>query len=225
MSKIGKNIKKIRNVRGLSQQSFADLFGLTRGNISSYEEFRAEPRIEVLLRIANYFSIPLSDFVEKELSVNELLHYNTHIVIEPERLKAGQQLTAIPYVPSIYLPDFIKHYAEEDFIRKLPVIVVPGNSRSGLIALEVENPENLPAGFDFHRGDLLICEKINRENAHRIAGKLGILIDSEGLRTGIYKPENGSYLLALNDWIRYPFDLESDACYWLLRAEYKQYFT
>ena len=38
MSKIGYNIKKLRNVKNLSQQAFADLFNLTRGNISSYEE-------------------------------------------------------------------------------------------------------------------------------------------------------------------------------------------
>ena len=52
MSKVGKNIKKIRNVKALSQQAFADLFQLTRGNISSYEEFRAEPNIEIIVIIA-----------------------------------------------------------------------------------------------------------------------------------------------------------------------------
>lgn len=40
MSKVGRNIKKIRSVKGLSQQAFAYLFSLTRGNISSYEELR-----------------------------------------------------------------------------------------------------------------------------------------------------------------------------------------
>ena len=67
MTQIGKNIKKIRSVNGLSQQSFADLFSLTRGNISSYEESRAEPKIEVMIKIANYFGIPLSDLIEQDL--------------------------------------------------------------------------------------------------------------------------------------------------------------
>ena len=68
MTQIGKNIKKIRNVKRLSQQSFADIFDLTRGNISSYEESRAEPKIEVIMKIANFFGIPLADFIEKDLS-------------------------------------------------------------------------------------------------------------------------------------------------------------
>ena len=54
MSLFGKNIRKIRNVRNMSQQSFADLFDLKRGTLGAYEEGRSEPRIETILKIANY---------------------------------------------------------------------------------------------------------------------------------------------------------------------------
>lgn len=86
MGHIGKNIKKIRNVKGLSQQAFADLFELTRGNISSYEEMRAEPKIDILLEIAKYFGIPLEDFIQKDLSVNEMLHFKSSLVMVLENL-------------------------------------------------------------------------------------------------------------------------------------------
>lgn len=72
MSKIGRNIKKIRSVKNLSQSKFADLFKLSRASIGSYEEERAEPKIEKLIEIANYFSIKLEDLLKKELSVNEI---------------------------------------------------------------------------------------------------------------------------------------------------------
>jgi transcriptional regulator with XRE-family HTH domain len=57
MSLFGANIKKIRQVKGLSQKTFADLLDLNRGVISSYEEGRAEPKIETILKVANHFSL------------------------------------------------------------------------------------------------------------------------------------------------------------------------
>jgi len=79
MSNVGNNIKKLRKVKGMSQQAFGDIFNLTRGNISSYEEMRAEPKIEIVLKIANYFGIPVQHLIEKHLPVNEILNFNDYI--------------------------------------------------------------------------------------------------------------------------------------------------
>lgn len=223
MTKIGKNIKKIRNIKGLSQQAFADLFQLTRGNISSYEEFRAEPKIETLVRIANYFSIPLANLIEKELSVNELVHYNTALVVETEKLKVTQQLTRVPYIPIIYINDYIAQFMSEDFLRSLPQITVPNNSRFKLIAIEIENQENLPNGFNYKNGDILIYEEVTKENIHRIIGKLGILVNAEGIKWGVYKEKDNDISLALNNWVEYPFDIDAvNTQYWTLKASYQQ---
>lgn len=82
----------------MSQQAFANLLDLTRGNMSSYEEYRADPIIEVVMKIANFFGIPLSDFIEKGLSVNELLHYNAELVLDTKKLKIAQQLIKISFI-------------------------------------------------------------------------------------------------------------------------------
>lgn len=224
MTQIGKNIKKIRNVRGLSQQAFADLFGLTRGNISSYEESRAEPKIETVIRVANYFGIPLADFIEKELSVNALLHYNTKLVVETEKLKIGEQLVHIPYIPTIYIKEFALRYHEEDFYHKLPNILVPAASRFRLIALEMDNPEDLPAGLHYQPGDVLVFEQVVKENVHRIPGKPGMMTGNDGQKWGIYSNEGGAEMkLRLNEWVEYPFDINNEVMrYWVLRAVYSQ---
>ncbi|WP_100074758.1 helix-turn-helix domain-containing protein [Chryseobacterium camelliae] len=72
MSFFGTNIKKIRQVKGLSQKAFADLFDLNRGVISSYEEGRAEPKIETILKVANYFNLDLDKLLTEILQVNQL---------------------------------------------------------------------------------------------------------------------------------------------------------
>lgn len=222
MNQIGKNIKKIRNVKGLSQQAFADLFHLTRGNISSYEEFRAEPKLDVLIRIAKYFGIPLSDFIEKDLSVNELLHYNTEFVLETEKLKIAQQLTRVPYIPILYMDDYILNYQNENFIMNLPSLVLPGGSKSKLIAMEAGSQETLPSGYTFNNGDTLIYELIVKENAHRIHGRLGMMVNNEGIKSGIYEAKEDAMILSLNEWVSYPFEIDSDTQYWVLRATYTQ---
>ncbi|WP_209388857.1 helix-turn-helix domain-containing protein [Chryseobacterium sp. RR2-3-20] len=73
MSFFGTNIKKIRHVKGLSQKAFGDLFELNRGVISAYEEGRAEPKIETLLKVAHYFNLDIDDFLTKPLQVNDLV--------------------------------------------------------------------------------------------------------------------------------------------------------
>ena len=72
MSLIGKNIKKIRTLKKLNQSDFAKLFDISRASIGSYEEERAEPKIDKLIEIANYFSIDLNLLLKKELTVNEI---------------------------------------------------------------------------------------------------------------------------------------------------------
>ena len=76
MTYFGTNLKKIRQIKGLSQQAFAELIDLNRGVISSYEEGRAEPKIETLLRIATYFGIPTDDIISKPLTVNQLSNFS-----------------------------------------------------------------------------------------------------------------------------------------------------
>jgi transcriptional regulator with XRE-family HTH domain len=72
MSFIGKNIKKIRAVKKLSQAAFAELFSLARPSVGAYEEGRAEPKIDTVIAIANHFGLSTDALLRKELSVNEL---------------------------------------------------------------------------------------------------------------------------------------------------------
>jgi transcriptional regulator with XRE-family HTH domain len=76
MSVIGQNIKKIRSVKGYSQSDFAELFGMKRASIGSYEEGRAEPKIGTIIEIANHFGISIDDLLTKELSVNDLYRFD-----------------------------------------------------------------------------------------------------------------------------------------------------
>ena len=91
MSLFGKNIKYIRQSNGFSQQQFAGLFELSRASIGSYEEGRAEPKIETLIKIANHFHVTVDQLVRGNVDANSI----TQDCIEKESLPP----------PALYIED------------------------------------------------------------------------------------------------------------------------
>jgi len=65
---IDKNIRELREAKALSQTALADLIGLKRGNISSYEKGLAQPNIQNLIKLSNFFQISIDHLVREDLS-------------------------------------------------------------------------------------------------------------------------------------------------------------
>jgi transcriptional regulator with XRE-family HTH domain len=65
----------LRKKLGLSQEKLAELLGLNRGNIASYEKGSAEPRIENLIKMMQVFKVEVKDLVEKDLAGIEKLDH------------------------------------------------------------------------------------------------------------------------------------------------------
>lgn len=90
MSIFGNNIKKIRILRNMSQQEFGELFDISRGSIGSYEEDRAEPKIDTVIKIAAHFKLSIDILLTKELTINELSNFTNKIsklIEEPSKEK------------------------------------------------------------------------------------------------------------------------------------------
>src|SRR5689334_13037647 len=135
MTKIGANIKKIRTTKGLSQQAFAELFELTRGNISSYEQNRAEPRIETVNQIANHSCIPLNQFITQNLSIHEILQYNGDKVIDDENHIINLRLRQVPFInDTIYMKCCYQELSFTDF-DNFPKLILPEVNNRNMLAL------------------------------------------------------------------------------------------
>jgi len=78
---IGKNIKKIREQRGFTQQQIADLIHMHRSNYSKVESGLREPSIDALNKIAKHFGITLDELVNMKgkIPVEEKLEDKTTI--------------------------------------------------------------------------------------------------------------------------------------------------
>ncbi len=73
---LSKNFKKLRLFKSLNQTEFAELFNLKRSSIGAYEEGRAEPKLDVLIRISEHFKLPLDAIVKSELTVNQIARFD-----------------------------------------------------------------------------------------------------------------------------------------------------
>jgi transcriptional regulator with XRE-family HTH domain len=89
MSLFGKNIKKIRSVRGLTQAQLAEMIEVSRGVVSSYEEGRAEPKIETILKTADTFGLSVDYLLKNILTVNQLSGFSLPDVATKSQHKAN----------------------------------------------------------------------------------------------------------------------------------------
>ena len=65
---IGLNVKMLRKRKGKSQEEVSSELGLTRSSYSGYENGVAEPRVETLILICDYFMISLDVLLRKDFS-------------------------------------------------------------------------------------------------------------------------------------------------------------
>ena len=65
------NIRILRKRMKLSQEELASKLGLNRGNIASYENGSAEPKICNLLKMAGLFEVSIFDLTQSDLSQEE----------------------------------------------------------------------------------------------------------------------------------------------------------
>ncbi len=97
---VGKAILRLRKLRGLSQEKFALESGIDRKYISDVENGKRNVSFELLTRVANFFGVSLSYFIEEaEHSVS----FNNVEELREYLLERGNEETAF-----FTNPDFIE---------------------------------------------------------------------------------------------------------------------
>lgn len=223
MTNIGANIKKIRTTKGLSQQAFADLFELTRGNISSYEENRAEPRIDTVVRIANHFCIPLDNFVKQTLTINEILQFNGDKLIDDANHIINLQMREVPFMnDNIYMKCSHRELQFSDW-STFPKLVLPEAGNLRLVALTFNH--NIPrhaSTSQFQVNDVLIFEEVTQQNIHLCQHKTGLYAAEHEIMIGQFEMKEGQTDLILNDFKKHRFNFKQEKLFWKLFGVYQR---
>lgn len=159
MSYIGKNIKKIRGIKSLSQQAFAELFDLKRATLGAYEEQRSEPKVETIIQIANHFSIPIDDLLTKELTVNQLLKFKGELTVDSEDMQA-EVFPKIPCITEKNEADYVRFWENSRFVEDMPYLRLPLNPDNKFRAFTVSNLEMTTHEQGLFPRDIVIGEEV-----------------------------------------------------------------
>jgi transcriptional regulator with XRE-family HTH domain len=189
MSYFGRNIKKIRLAKNISQTSFADIFHLTRSSIGAYEEGRAEAKIDTIIEISEYFSLSLDQLLKKELTINEI--YRIREISSKLDLSSNIKKSEIeiPFISKYDYQEFIKKHKNSTYLQGLQKIKLPGLQKENL-AFEfhevMDNFDNSSLRF----GDLLISGPVISDKQGKNARKkLFIILLENALVLARYKDE------------------------------------
>lgn len=77
MNNIGKNIKKIRVAKGMTQERLAECIHVTRQAVSNWEQGKTQPGVDILSAMAEVFEVPV-----EELIYGSVEHKESNIVLE-----------------------------------------------------------------------------------------------------------------------------------------------
>lgn len=183
MSNVGKNIRKIRTVKKLSQAAFAELFGLARPSVGAYEEGRSEPKMETLIQIAQHFGLSVDLLLTKELTVNELYHFD----IFKEQLQppapapeaaslADNQQRVTPLVYRNRALEYIVRHHDPAFIDSLPVLQLPHQLTGPTRAFEVTGADMLLHRQGLRHQDIVLCSRVDKAKPRLKSGSVYVFV-------------------------------------------------
>jgi transcriptional regulator with XRE-family HTH domain len=163
MSLIGKNIKKIRTIKKLSQADFAARFNLARASIGAYEEGRAEPKIDNVIQIASEFRISIDALLTRELTINDIFHFDDIHKELLERPRTDWQLKKrrIPFVSAEHQLEYSLKYNKNDFNDQLPHFIIPQLEDGKHKAFEVITSDMEFENQGIKKGDIAIGKKLD----------------------------------------------------------------
>lgn len=127
MSLLSNNIKLLRKGLGFTQEELAEKVGITRSILGSYEEGRAEPKLQTLQNIAQYFKVSIDDLLSKEISSVTPAMVDTKgsgLRILPIVVTQDDK-ELINVVPNKAIAGYLNGYSDKEYIQDLSCFNLP----------------------------------------------------------------------------------------------------
>ncbi len=148
----GQNLKYLRKLRGWTQEEFAQKLNIKRSLVGAYEEERAEPRIDVLERLADMFKLTLDDLLRKDIS-----DVKGNYITRRRQLKmASETNNLIHLVPVKAAAGYLAGYADLEFLDELNTFTLPMLNNGHYRAFEIIGDSMLPTPS----GSVIVGEKV-----------------------------------------------------------------
>src|SRR5260221_2946580 len=145
MIKINENIRHLRKQQNWTQDQFAQKLMIKRSLVGAYEEGRAEPRLELLQKMAELFGMSVDKLIGTDVTVaregeeNYLRGKEAVVVTVHSHKKENIEL-----VPHKAAAGYLHGYAEPEYVKELPKFRLPVLSQGNYRAFEISGDSMLP---------------------------------------------------------------------------------
>lgn len=139
--KLGNNLKLIRKTKKKSQEEVASDLGLTRSSYSGYENGIAEPGIETLIVLSQYYGVPIDTLVTKDFTTFSESDWSSvssglYADINGKNLRVltslvdSEENEMIEMIPQQARAGYTTGYADPDYLKVLPTFSLPFLSKN-----------------------------------------------------------------------------------------------
>jgi DNA-binding XRE family transcriptional regulator/SOS-response transcriptional repressor LexA len=192
------NLRQLRKRAGLTQGGLADKLNLKRAVIGAYEEGRAEPKIENLIKIASFFNRTVDEVVGGIIDLNNPTQKKDRLRILAITVNE-QSKENIEVVAARAQAGYLSGYSDPEYITSLPKMSVPYLKGGTYRAFEIEGDSMHPT---LETGDMVICKFI--ENYTWIQDHaMYVVVSDEGIvvkRIKTHKSQNTLELISDNKY-------------------------
>ena len=207
--KLNENIRWVRKQLGLTQDQFAQQLEIKRSLVGAYEEGRAEPRLDLLQKMAAMSGLSVDIFIGRDIS--QLKEYERKSLRSKEVLVItvdDHNRDNIELVPQKAAAGYLNGYADPEYIRELPRFKLPILNHGTYRAFEITGDSMLP----ILPGTIVIGEWV--ENFQDLKnGKSYVLVTHrEGIvykRVFNYLQENGKLFLVSDNRQYSPYQIDA----------------
>jgi transcriptional regulator with XRE-family HTH domain len=212
VSYLNKNIKHLRKLKGFTQSDLAERIGLKRAQIGSYEEHRAEPKIDAIQKIAYLFGLSLESLINQDLTKSDL---EAQVDIEGRTLRIlpivvdldnQEQISVVPVAARA---GYTHGYADPEYIKDLPKFNLPLPELypdKSYRLFQIEGDSMLP----IPEGSYIICEYVEDWRQIKEGMSHIIVTKSQGIvYKRVWRDRDSPRLLLKSDNVLYdPYYLE-----------------
>ena len=211
MSYLNKNIKFLRKQKSYTQAILAERIGVKRSLIGAYEEYRAEPKIETIQKLAYLFEVSLDEIINQDLSkgydANRVDTEGKTLRILPIVIDQQDQ-EQISVVPVNARAGYAHSYGDPEYISELPKFNLPlpelYPDRSYRL-FQIDGDSMLP----IPDGSYIVCEYVENWKDIKDGESYILITQDEGIvYKRVWKEGDQGRLLLRSDNILYdPFHI------------------
>ena len=182
MSLVSDNIKFLRKNNHLTQEQLAEKIGIKRSLVGAYEEGRADPRLNNLLKISEIFKVSVDTLISEDVSGFESAFGNVFNQKPKSKVLAitvdeeGEEY--IDLIPQKASAGYLNGYADPEYLEDMPKFKLPFLAKNGTYrAFEISGDSMLP----LLPGTVIICKYLETASEIKKGKPYVLLTSSEGI--------------------------------------------